>query len=143
MHYDLHDFVTLEEAIRQTAKFGFDGFDVLADSPHFDPKNPLKCTATVPRPPTMKLVGSRIGGYSAKAVLIAVLAAQELRAFMARGHIVPGGIIFLAGLARKLKLLSENHRPPVHTESRLCAVEYLPTTLTHLWIECDWNVGDR
>ena len=31
------DYVTLEEAIRRTSKFGFDGVDIWADSPHLDP----------------------------------------------------------------------------------------------------------
>ena len=31
------DYVTLEEAICRTAKFGFDGVDIWADSPHLDP----------------------------------------------------------------------------------------------------------
>jgi protein FrlC len=31
------DYVTLEEAIRRTAKAGFDGVDMWADSPHMDP----------------------------------------------------------------------------------------------------------
>jgi protein FrlC len=31
------DYVVLEEAIRRTAKAGFDGIDVWADSPHLDP----------------------------------------------------------------------------------------------------------
>jgi len=31
------DYVTLEEAIRRTAKFGYEGIDIWADSPHLDP----------------------------------------------------------------------------------------------------------